>query len=88
MPPSVKIRAGAHDYYVLLRWLAKEDRYEGFMLSGRAAQNEVRREEQFQRRRIRARKRKSRVWPSISVGGKKVEGRAEKWRNTWLTWTL
>ena len=88
MPPSTKVRSGARDYYVLLRWLAKEERYEGFMLSGRAARNEVRRAERFQRRRIRARKRESAVWPSIVVGGKKLEPRAEKWRNTWLTWTL
>jgi hypothetical protein len=88
MPPSTKVRSGARDYYVLLRWLAKEERYEGFMLSGRAARNEVRRAERFQRRQIGARKRESAVWPSIVVGGKKLKPRAEKWRNTWLTWTL
>ncbi len=88
MPPSTKVRAGVNDFYVLLRWLAKEDRYEGFMLSGRAARNEVRRAERFQRRRIRARKRNSPVWPSISVGGKTLEQRAQKWHDAWLTWTL
>jgi hypothetical protein len=88
MPPSTKVRARPHDYYVLLRWLANEDRYEGFMLSGQAARNEVRRSERLQRSRIRAGKRKSRVWPSILVGGKEVDRRAEKWRNTWLKWTL
>jgi len=88
MPPSSRVRAGAHDYYVLLRWHAKEDRYEGFMLSGRAARNEVRRAERFQRRRIRTRKRNSPVWPSIVVGGKTLGRRAEKWRNAWLAWTL
>src|SRR2546422_1020550 len=88
MPPSSKVRAGARDYYVLLRWLANDHRYEGFMLSGRAARNEVRKEERFQRTQIRAQKKKSAVWPSIVVGGKKVKPRAEKWRNTWRTWTL
>jgi hypothetical protein len=88
MPPSKRVRAGARDYYVLLRWLAKEERWEGFMLSGRDARIEVRKSERFQRRQIREGKRKSRVWPSIVVGGKKIKPRAEKWRNTWRTWTL
>jgi|SRR5438034_1726725 len=88
MPPSASVRAGPHDYYVLLRWLRNESRYEGFMLSGRVARNEVRRAERFQRSRRRAGKRKSRIWPSISVGGQEFETRAIKWRNTWLTWTL
>ncbi len=52
MPESEKVRAGPHDYYVLLRWLAKEERYEGYMLSGRAARYEVRRAERFQSGRI------------------------------------
>ena len=94
MPESEKVRAGPHDYYVLLRWLAKEERYEGYMLSGRAARYEVRRAERFQSGRIREGKRKG-YFPSISVGGRNVdrvgrnvERRAEKWRNTWLRWTL
>ena len=88
MPPSAKVRAGPHDYYVMLRWLANEDRYEGFMLSGRAARDEVRRADRFQRKRIRAGKRQSTVWPSIVVGGKKLEPRAQKWHKIRLTWTL
>ncbi len=88
MPPSAKVRAGAHDYYVLLRWLAKENRYEGFILSGQAARNEVRRSELDQTRRRRSGKRKSPVWPSIVVGGRNLQQRAQKWRDAWLTWSL
>lgn len=94
MPKSEDVRAGPHDYYVLLRWLDGEGRYEGYMLSGRAARAEVKRAERFQGRRIRARKRKG-YFPSISVSGRNVERvgrdveqRAKKWRKTWSTWTL
>lgn len=86
MPPSDRVRSGARDWYVLLRWLMKEKRYEGFLLSGRAARKEVARGERFQRKRIRAGSRKA-VVPSLYVS-KKVEQRAKKWRQAWLDWTL
>ncbi len=85
-PPSKGVRAGPRDFYVLLRWLAKEHRYEGFMLTGRMARAEVRRGEQFQRERIRAGTRRH-IVPSIYVG-KKVAVRADRWRKKWLDWTL
>jgi hypothetical protein len=88
MPPSSKVRGGTHDYYVLLRWLASENHYEGFMLSGREARSEVRRAERFQRARRSAGQRKSAVWPSITVGGLTTHQRAGRWRDRWLTWTL
>src|SRR6266699_1135050 len=93
-PQRNDVRVGTHDYYVLLRWIAEKERYEGYMLSGRAARDEVQRAERFQSRRIREGKRKG-YFPSISVGGRNlervgrnVERRADEWRNTWLTWTL
>lgn len=86
MPPSRKVKAGAHDYYVLVRWLPKENRFEGFILSGRAAKAEVQRGEAFQRRKIRAGSRKS-IVPSIDVGPK-ARIRANHWRKRWSDWAL
>lgn len=86
MPPSDRVRAGARDWYVLLRWLPGGGRFEGFMLSGRHALLEVRRGEQFQTKRI-ARGTRKKTFPSIYVGPK-VEGRANRWRQRWLTWRL
>ncbi len=86
MPPSENVRAGTRDWYVLLRWLPKKNSYEGFLLSGREARREVHRGEEFQRRRISAGSRKE-IVPSIYVS-KKVELRANKWRQAWLEWTL
>lgn len=86
MPPSNKIRLGPSNYYVLVRWLPKENCYEGFMLTGRKARAEVRRGEKFQQKRILARTRKK-IVPSIYVG-RKAKRRADRWRKTWLEWTL
>ena len=52
MPPSNKVNAGPYTWYVLLRWLPSEERFEGFMLSGIQARAEVRRGEEFQAKRI------------------------------------
>jgi hypothetical protein len=86
MPISRKVKAGTHDYYVLIRWLPRENRYEGFMLSGRATRDEVRRGERFQRKRIRAGFRRK-IIPSVYVGPK-AEPRPTHWRKRWLKWTL
>ncbi|MFH0965028.1 MAG: hypothetical protein V2A58_13595 [Planctomycetota bacterium] len=86
MPPSKKIRAGARDWYVLLRWLQAENKFEGFMLSGRQARLEVRKSERFQNKRIAGGMRKN-TFPSLYVGPK-VEDRAKLWRRRWLSWKL
>ena len=41
MPPSNRVCHGPNDYYVLLRWLKKENRFEGFMVTGAEAKQEV-----------------------------------------------
>ena len=86
MPRSAKVRSGAHDVYVLVRWLPKQNRYEGFLLTGRAAKAEVERGERFQRKRIRQGTR-SGINASIYVGPK-AEPRCSRWKNAWLSWTL
>ena len=86
MPPSAKVRAGPRDFYVLVRWLPRENRYEGFLLSGRTARAEVQKGERFQRKRIRAGTRKN-IVQSVYVS-RKVAARADQWRKRWLEWTL
>jgi len=86
MPPSAKVRTGPRDFYVLVRWLPKENRYEGFLLSGRAARNEVRRGKKFQRKRILAGTRRK-IVQSVYVS-RKVAARSNQWRKRWLEWSL
>jgi hypothetical protein len=86
MPPSEKIRAGTRDWYVLLRWLSAQNKFEGFMLSGYQARLEVQKGERFQNKRIAGGTRKK-TFPSIYVGPK-VEDRARRWRKRWLSWKL
>lgn len=86
MPPSRKINQGPRDYYVLLRWLDKENRWDGFMLSGRAAYFAVRRGERTTRWKI-YHKTSTVVVPKIAFG-KKNEKLANQFRRKWDTWTL
>lgn len=86
MPPADRIRAGRHDRYVLVRWLEKEQRFEGFMLSGREARAEVNRDAKSQAERIK-RGRRRKFFPALPVGPS-AEPRATKWRKRWELWTL
>jgi len=86
MPSSVRVRSGPNDYYVLLRWLASEERFEGFLLSGRQARLAVQREERSQKKRIAQGKRRK-IFPSIQVGPK-AGARANRWRQQWRQWKL
>jgi len=85
MPVSSRVKAGPRDYYVLARWLKRENRYECFMLTGKEAKQAVRRGERRQRSRRRAGYRKG-LNPSLSVT--KDPERANRWRRRWLKWRL
>jgi hypothetical protein len=86
MPPSNRVSASPRIWYVLLRWLNAEDRFEGFMLSGRETREEVRRGERFQAKRMTAGTRRA-LFPSVYVGPK-VGSRRDRWRRKWLKWNL
>ena|SRR2546425_46321 len=86
MPPSKKIRTGPNDYYVLLRWLDNERRYQGFIVTGVEAKHEVRRNEKRQENSITGRTRRN-VFPSLHVGGKN-ETKSRRWAKRWENWTL
>jgi hypothetical protein len=85
MPPSLRVRTGPRDFYVLVRWLPREHRYEEVMLTGKEARLEVARREKVQRARIRRRRRRSLV-PNVSLT--LDLGRTGRWRRRWLSWSL
>jgi cobalamin biosynthesis Co2+ chelatase CbiK len=76
------------DYYVLLRWLAKNERFEGFMLSGHEAHKEVQRMINLQNKKIKKGERKK-TFPSVHIGGKHADKKAvESYRQRWENWKL
>jgi hypothetical protein len=85
MPPSCRVKTGPSDFYVLARWLKKEQRYECFMLTGKEAKDAVKRQERWQGSRIRAGHRKA-LNPTLSVS--KDPQRTNRWRRRWLRWHL
>lgn len=80
MPLSSRIKTGPHDFYVLVRWLTREHRYQGFMLTGAEAKAEVKRRERVQRSRGRS------LVPCVSVT--RGPSRARRWEQRWLRWSL
>lgn len=85
MPPSTRVRAGPRDFYVLVRWLPRDRRYQAFMLTGAEARAEVARRERVQRRRRRQGTRRS-IVPVVSVT--MDPARTRRWERRWLRWTL
>ena len=85
MPFSSRVKYGSRDYYVLVRWLEREQRYEGFMLTGREAKAEVVRGERIQRARRREKTRVS-IVPNVSVTAN--PRRTARWYRRWRTWRL
>jgi hypothetical protein len=86
MPAPAKIRTNKHDFFVLVRWLEADAKYECFLLSGRAARAEVERELVIQNKAIAAGSRKV-EFPCVSVG-RNNESQAARWRKAWLAWHL
>lgn len=84
MPPAAKVCSKSNDYYVLVRYLSKEKRFEAFMLKGSEAKREVNADEQRQRKRGRE---KSIKMQSVHVGGQWAK-HEKRWRRKWETWTL
>ncbi len=81
MPPSLKIRKGPDDYYVFLRWLKPERRYQGYMVRGREVRTHVAHAEAETERKDQQ--------PSGPFHvGKKARGRGSQWAGTWEHWKL
>lgn len=85
MHSNDSVRCGPRDWYVLLRWLPRENRFEGFMLSGRETRQAVEDEKRRQETSIKKRTRKQ-FFPSINLRG--AADSVDKWRERWLNWSL
>jgi hypothetical protein len=87
MPPAKEVRTMPNDYYVLVRWVEREKRFEGFMVKGREAEREVAAEEKRQGEQIKIGRHGKTLYPSIPVWG--TWARQEKgWKRKWETWSL
>lgn len=86
-PSFNRIGTGPHDWYVLLRWIEKESRFEGFMLTARETRAAVRKAEAAQLKSIAEGAKRSKLFPCVYVGPK-VEHQAAVWRERWLSWSL
>lgn len=87
MPPSNKVRTLPNDYYVLVRWVERGKRFEGFMLKGREAKKEVAASEERQTESIKSGRHGKTLFPSINVGAKWAK-QEKRWRSCWETWGL
>ncbi len=84
MPRLEKIRSGRHDFYVLVRWLEAEQRYDCFLLSGREARRQV--EAALERQRAKISSGSRRVeFPALAVGPQNTKA-AKKWQRAWINW--
>jgi hypothetical protein len=86
MPPPERIRTGKNDYFVLARWNDRDSKYECFLLTGREAQDEVRRCIKAQQQSVDAKTRKG-LRPSARVGPMNAKA-AERWSEAWKNWLL
>jgi len=86
MPSHERIAVGPRDWYVLLRWIAANNAFEGFMLSAREARDEVAKAEASQQKAIATGSR-NKLFPCVYVGPQ-VEKQAARWRSRWLSWVL
>jgi hypothetical protein len=86
MPPSDKVCAKPNDYYVLVRWIEKEKKFEGFMLRGSEAKKAVVAHEHGTWNTNRKLEGHT-VWAFVHVGGKREE-QGNRWKQRWETWSL
>lgn len=86
MPPPEKVKTGRHDFYVMVRWLEDEGRYEGFLLTGRQAKKAVEETCKWQTENI-ARGSRNKIFPTVNVTDARSPD-AGKWRKAWIEWRL
>lgn len=86
MPDAKDVRTGPHDYYVFVRWLEEEQRFEGFLLKGREARRAVQETIKWQKKKIREGTRKK-IFPAAYVEGDKGV-RGLDWRRAWERWKV
>jgi hypothetical protein len=82
MPDAQHVRAGRHDWYVLVRWLKREQRWECFLLTGRVARAQV---ERTTSRKVAVRGDGALIIHSVDVG---PGTDAKNWNRAWEQWNL
>ncbi|WP_439587666.1 hypothetical protein [Hydrogenophaga sp.] len=87
MPPASKVRAGKDDIYIVVRWIEKEKRFEGFLLTGKQAKKAVEDSCQRQAPSI-ARGSRAKEFPTIHVGPSQPTPEAKRWQKAWEDWKL
>jgi|GEM_PF-1795531 hypothetical protein len=84
MPPADKVRAGSKDFYVFVRWLETDERYQGFLLTGKQAKEAV--EESCSRQQVSISKgTRAKHFPTVHVGAPLNE-KAKRWEKAWKSW--
>jgi hypothetical protein len=86
MPEPEKVKQGPQDIYVLVRWIAAENNYESFLLTGRQAKLAVEEAIALQVERVRQGKKK-RPFSCIYVGSRE-EKNVKRWSAAWKSWSL
>ena len=86
MPPPEKVRSGKSDVYVFVRWLKNEERYQGYLLTGKQAKAAVEASLSGQQASIDRGTRKK-PFPCVYVGPA-IGKLAEQWEKAWKTWRL
>jgi hypothetical protein len=84
MPAADKVRGGARDFYVLVRWIEREKKYEGFLLPGRQARLAVEESCRSQAKGIK-RGTRQKEFPCIQVGPGNATN-AARWARAWINW--
>jgi len=86
MLPAERVRAGQKDFYVFVRWLEGEKRYQGFLLTGKQAKRAVEEACTLQQVSISKGTRKKH-FPTVHVGTQLSE-EAKRWERAWENWRL
>jgi hypothetical protein len=88
MPSADKVRAGRDDFYVFVRWIESDSRYQAFLLTGmqtrRAVEDACKRQWPSIRNGSRAKE-----FPTVHVGTKRIlTPEAVKWERAWQRWSF
>ena len=85
MPSVEKIRAGGHDFYVLVRRRDDTDQFEGLLLTGREAKKAVQESIAWQNENVRKGTRKA-IVPAIDESSDSPA--LDRWKRAWKKWVL
>lgn len=84
MPPPEKVRTGPRDFYVLVRWVEQDQRFEGYLLKGKEARRAVEESVKSQSASIRRGSRKK-EFPVVYIGPRNTKN-TTRWARAWAKW--